>query len=106
MGYNFTAEWLKGSNNSAPDTLSRNPALDHSPHDMLAELDILNQPAISITEIKANTVDDSNSPHLDELHKAAKEDIKYQQLRQFIINGFPDHRSQLPDLSKKTAHHH
>ena len=33
MGYNFTAEWLKGSNNSAPDALSRNPVSDPSPHD-------------------------------------------------------------------------
>ena len=44
MGYNFTAEWLKGSNNHALDALSRNPVSDPSHHDMLAEIDVLNQP--------------------------------------------------------------
>ena len=53
MGYNFTAEWLKGTNNSAPDALSRSPVSDPAPHDILAELDILNQPDISISEIRA-----------------------------------------------------
>ena len=101
MGYNFTAEWLKGSNNSAPDALSRNPVFNPSPHDMLAELDIFNQPELSISEIRATTAADHNSPHLDTLRKIAKEDTEYQQLRQLILNGFPDHRSQLPDPCKR-----
>ena len=100
MGYNFTAEWLKGCNNSAPDALSRNPISDPSPHDILAELDILNQPEISISEIKATSATNHISPHLDTLHKTAKEDPEYQQLLQFILDGFPNHRSQLPDSCK------
>ena len=55
MGYNFTAEWLKGSNNSAPNALSRNPISDPSHKDMLAELDFIDQPATSISEIRATT---------------------------------------------------
>ena len=101
VGYNFTAEWLKGSNNSAPDALSRNPVSDPSPHDILAELDILNQPDISISEIRATTATGHISPHLDTLRRTAKEDTEYQQLLQFILNGFPDHRSQLPDSCKR-----
>ena len=101
MGYNFTAEWLKGSNNSAPDALSRNPTSDPSPHDILAELDILNQPEISISEIRATSATGHISSHLDMLRRTAKEDAEYQQLCQFILNGFPDHRSQLPDPCKR-----
>ena len=101
MGYNFTAEWLKDSNNSAPDALSRNPTSDPSPRDILAELDILNQPEISISEIRATSATGHISPHLDMLRRTAKEDAEYQQLRQFILNGFPDHRSQLPDPCKR-----
>ena len=37
MAYNFTAEWVKGSLNNAPDALSRNPVSDPEPTDMLAE---------------------------------------------------------------------
>ena len=72
MGYNFTAKWLKGSTNSAPDALSRNPVSDPSPHDILAELDILNQPEISISEIRATSATNHISPHLDTLRKTAK----------------------------------
>ena len=96
LGYNFT-----GSNNSAPDALSRNPVSDSSPHDILDELDILNQPDISISEIRATTATVHISPHLDTLRRTAKEDTEYQQLLRFIVHGFPDHRSQLPDSCKR-----
>ena len=32
MGYKFTAEWVKGTSNNAPDALSRNPTSDPEPH--------------------------------------------------------------------------
>ena len=38
---------------------------------------------------------------LQDLCKQAEEDSEYQQLRQYILNGFPDHRSQLPDECKR-----
>ena len=97
MSYNFTAEWCKGSKNDAPDALSRSPVSDPLPSDVLAELDTFSQPEMSITEIRAVTSGSSSSPHLDTMCKAAKEDEMYQQLQHFILNGFPDHRSQLPD---------
>ena len=31
MSYNFTAEWVKGTLNNAPDALSRNPVSDSQP---------------------------------------------------------------------------
>ena len=80
MGYNFTAEWLKGSNNSASDALSRSPVSDPAPHNILAELGILNQPDISISKIRVISATDHTSPHLDTLHKTGEDDIEYQQL--------------------------
>ena len=101
MGYNFTAEWLKGCNNSAPDALSRNPVSDPSYKDMLAELDFTDQPATSISEIRTTTNKGHATPHLETLRKSAEDDMEYQQLRHFILDGFPDHRSQLPDSCKR-----
>ena len=101
MGYNLTAIWLKGSHNNAPDALSRHPVSKPSPQDMLAEVDILYQPESPISEIKATTTPTQPNPHLETLQKVAKEDTEYQQLRQFILNGFPSHRSQLPDSCKR-----
>jgi len=40
MAYNSTAQWLKGANNNAPDTLSRHPVCDPQPADTLAEQDV------------------------------------------------------------------
>ena len=74
------------------------PASDPSPHDILAELDILNQPEISISEIRAA----SATGHIWTRYiETAKEDTEYYQLRQFILNGFPDHHSQIPDSCKR-----
>ena len=101
MGYNLTAIWLKRSHSNTPDALSRHPVSEPSPQDMLAEVDILNQPEPSISEIRATTTPTQRNPHLETLQKVAKEDIEYQQLRQFILNGFPSHRSQLPDSCKR-----
>jgi len=100
MGYNLTATWLKGCHNNAPDALSRHPVSEPSPQDMLAEVDIFNQPEPSISEIRAITSTHLN-PHLETLRRVAREDTEYQQLRQLILNGFPSHRSQLPDSCKR-----
>ena len=51
MAYNFTAEWRKGSQNNAPDALSKTVP-DLQPQDMLAEYDISNQADMSIREIR------------------------------------------------------
>lgn len=53
MAYAFTAEWLKGNKNNAPDALSRNPISDPQPDELLAELDIDNNPDTSFAEIRS-----------------------------------------------------
>ena len=57
MSYNFTAKWIKGSVNDGPDALSRNPVSNPHNSDALAEHDSPNEPALSITELRAITTD-------------------------------------------------
>ena len=101
MGYNFTAEWLKGKNNHAPDALSRNPVSDPQPQEMLAEQDGFDDPEMSIAEIRAVINDNTESIRLQDLRRHAESDQEYDQLRHYIINGFPDHRNQLPETCKR-----
>lgn len=55
MGYTFTATWLKGTLNNAPDALSRNPTADPLPEEALAESEIDKITAMSTAEIRAIT---------------------------------------------------
>ena len=98
MAYNFTAEWLKGSKNDAPDALSRNPVSDPEPHELLAELDVDNNPDTSLAEIRSIN---NESLRLQELREHSEQDPEYQELKNFILNGFPSHRSQLRENCKR-----
>ena len=100
MAYNFMTEWVKGTKNDAPDSLSRNPVTDPSHENILAELDILSQPALSINEIRTLTQTEPLPYRLDDLRKSSQEDTEYQQLQHLILHGFPPHRNQLPGTSK------
>ena len=44
MAYNFTAEWINGKKNDAPNALSCNPLLDPEKADTLAEIDTNGHP--------------------------------------------------------------
>ena len=57
MGYNFTAQWIKGTLNNAPDTLSCNPTSNPLPHEIMAKLDAQDNPEPSIAEIHAVLAD-------------------------------------------------
>ena len=109
MAYNFTAVWCKGATNKAPDALSRYPAWEPCPTELLAECDEDCMPEMTIAEIRALSDNgDQESLRLQELRQCAQEDGEYQQLREIILAGFPDHRGQLPDRCKKywQARHH
>ena len=101
MAYNFTTEWVKGTKNGAPDALSRNPVTDPSLEDTLAELDILSQPDLTITEIRTLTSTEPLPYRLENLRECAQEDTEYQQLQQYILHRFPQHRNRLPDACKR-----
>ena len=102
MAYNFTAQWTKGSNHCAPDALSCNPVMDPQTGDALAEYDNQNNPQVSTTEIRAITAADSPTDTRSQgLREKAVKDPEYQQLQTVILNGFPSHRQQLPEASRR-----
>ena len=102
MGYNLTAQWIKGSNHHAPDALSRHPTKDPHSEDTIAEHDTQLNPELTILEIRALSSTDSNIPtRLQDLHDIAAQDPQYQELHSIILNGFPAHRHQLPETCKQ-----
>ena len=98
MAFNFTAMWCKGITNRAPNALSRNPMWEPQQVDTLAEYNKDNQPEPSAAEIRS-LVDQSNQENarIQELQDHAKKDGIYQQLKDVILQGFPDHKNQLPE---------
>ena len=72
------------------------------PADTLAECDKNSMPEPSIAEIRV--ISDNNSQEstrLQELRECTVEDEEYQQLKEIILKGFPEHRSLLPESCKK-----
>ena len=101
MPFNFTAEWVKGTLNQVPDALSRSPVSDPLPQDSLAEKDIDDIPGATCAEIRVVTTQGDESVRLEEIRKHANGDEEYQQIRKFIEEGFPKHRSQLPEQCRR-----
>ena len=52
MAYNFTAEWIKGKKNDAPDALSHNPVTDPENTNTFAELNTNGHPDMSFAKIR------------------------------------------------------
>ena len=78
MAYNFTAQWVKGNKNDAPDTLSRNPVSDPEPADNLAELDSDDLSKMSFAELRALHDASAESIHLQDLWQHVQQDFEYQ----------------------------
>ena len=76
MGYNFTAKWIKGALDNAPDALSCHPITDPLPGDLHAEHDLDNELGISIAEIRAIS-GVHESFRLEELRRHADQDCCY-----------------------------
>ena len=102
MGYNFTAEWIKGDLNNAPDALSRNPVSDLQSQELLAE------GTASPAEVRALTCNgpQHDSIRLQDLCQAAEIDEEYQMIKHYIGTGFPQKRSQLPDKCHRYCNVH
>ena len=101
MPYNFTAEWIKGTLNQVPDALSRYPVSDPLPQDSLGEQDHSNTSELSCAEIRAILVPGEDSIRIEALRECAAEDEEYQQLLKIILEGFPKHRGNLPELCRR-----
>ena len=69
MGYNFTAEWVKGTLNNAPDALSRNPVSDPQQSEMIAERDTDNNPENTLLEVRAIANEHQENVRLQDLRK-------------------------------------
>ena len=101
MAYNPTAEWLKGTKNTVPDAQSRNPPSNLQPDDMLGKFDHNSCQEVSMAELRSLANDGQESVHLKDLCRHAESDQVYTKLLGIIFNGFPDHRSLLPDECKR-----
>ena len=101
MAYNFTAQWVKGVLNNAPDALSRNRPSDPLPHELMAECDPHTNPEPSIAEIRTASDDHLKSLSLQDLRKHADADQEYQQIQNYVRNGFPHHRHQLREQCRR-----
>lgn len=108
MAYNFTARWLKGSKHMAADSLSRHPTDHPESADTLGEYDldvshtVNSVQALSFSEIRLVQANDSDlNLRLQEVLDHANQDLEYQQLRALVLEGFPSHKSCLPDNMKK-----
>ena len=64
---------------------------------MLAEQDMHNSPERSIAEIRAITSVGQENVRIQDLQRHTNNDQEYQQLKEYILKGFPDHCSQLPE---------
>ena len=95
MGYTFTAEWVKGALNNAPDALSRSPVSDPQLDELLAE------GSASPAEVRALMSGQHDSLRLADLRDTAGQDEEYQQLKHYIEAGFPQKRSQLPEKCRR-----
>ena len=61
---------------------------------------------MSFAELRTLYGDTTESLRLQDLWKHAEEDPEYQQLWHFILEGFPAHRSQLPEPCRQFWHIH
>ena len=94
MAYQFTAQWVKGCTNDAPDALSRNSVSQPRTEDTLAEHDPQNHPEMSTMEIRAITNTSPPALRVSDLRYHAAQDPAYQQLRKIILD---QQRSQLQE---------
>lgn len=71
------------------------------PQDSLGEQDHSNTSELSCAEIRAILVPGKDSIRIEALRECAAEDEEYQQLLKIILEGFPKHRGNLPELCRR-----
>ena len=100
MAFDFTTVWCKGATNQAPDALSQTPVGKPITAEFLTENDEDNNQEPSIAEIRVIHRDGLESIQLQELCKFAAADDSYQKLKDYVLNGFPDHRHSLHECCR------
>ena len=95
MDYNFTVEYLPGSQNQIADTLSRHPIDAPAPY----EVDNLAMQQFHINTARLVNAEEAEcSFRLQRVQEAAAEDLvlEYQLLKAQILQGFPSDKHKLP----------
>lgn len=90
--YAYTARWVKGKDNADADALSRAPVDNPSKQDELgesAEYQLVNQLAMRLEKAELD-------PNLQKVQQSTVADQDLQDLIQFIRNGFPNDKGNLP----------
>ena len=67
----------------------------------MAEYDLQNNPEPSISEARVASTGQLASLQLQDLCVHIQADQEYQQLQHYILNGFPEHRHQLPEQCRR-----
>ena len=104
MDYNFTVEYLKGSENITADSLSRYPTSKPTDDDRRMS----EQYATHVKRMCALHSSSADvSFRLQTVRTAAEDDVQYQDLKRQINSGFPDNKKSLPENLREfwSVHH-
>ncbi len=95
MGCKFKAVWRQGLDHTVADVFSRNPVRKQTTDDLVGEQDIEEYArSFNINEI---IVED---PILDKVKREITKDDIMMKLKETIINGFPQRKTDIPELSQ------
>ena len=101
MGYNFTAQWLKGTSNEAVDALEQPVDGDDlgeqevdTHHFQAAVYQAL---TLQRVRMSAASQHDMENLHVQGLRHHAMQDQTYQTLKTIITEGFPNQKCSLPN---------
>lgn len=92
----FTAVWIAGKKNQMADALSRAPISRPTRADELAEGYIETPVKAALIQSIAGSDSRLIDPIIERVKKAAAEDPVMTELRETILNGFPNQKSNLP----------
>jgi hypothetical protein len=98
----FRTKWIKGEDNVEADCLSRNPCAKAKTSDQLDELDNIHTANIAVCILEEIAVINQvttpiRDQRLQEVLKAASNDLEYASLKSQIERGFPNEKSEMED---------
>ena len=105
MAYTFTAVWKAGKTHHLPDALSRAPVEQPGPEDEEAEKEVVHQTRNALLARIRDEEDSDGSAAspmqdviLERVREASRTDETYQKVSEVVMNGFPEHKADLPSL--------
>lgn len=105
--YKFTLSWVKGSDHTIPDALSRSPTEKATQEDEIAEQEleehihaVVTTNIMAVNEEREGQYQDSL---LEEVFRHSEDDEEYKLLKKTIIEGFPEDIKELPESIRPYA---